>query len=418
MIRDTRGQDQVITVKPKRKKYVLLAFAVTLLVSVLSKALIEGSRASLSIEKDSVQFARVQQGELIRDVSATGRIVAANAPQVYSPEQGFVTLQVKAGDKVSYGQVVASVFSPELTNKLKQQESELQRLKGELARQELASRRQTLSLSKTFDLAQVELDAAKRENRRAQLSIEKNLISQIELEKAVDDLAKAELIFKHAQQEVLLAQDTVSFELQSAKSRFERQLLVIDDLNRQVNNLSVKASVTGIVGNLLVQPKSAVSQNQALMTLVDLSAFEAQLQVPESYANELGLGMQVELKLANKTVLGQLSAISPEVSDREVTTRVRFEQTNLTGIRQNQRLTARILLESKSDVLLLKRGAFLQSGGFFAYKVKGDVASKVDITTGAISINAIEVLTGLQEGEQIIISSYQEFKQAQTILLR
>ncbi len=418
MIRDTRGQDQVITVKPKRKKYVLLAFAVTLLVSVLSKALIEGSRASLSIEKDSVQFARVQQGELIRDVSATGRIVAANAPQVYSPEQGFVTLQVKAGDKVSYGQVVASVFSPELTNKLKQQESELQRLKGELARQELASRRQTLSLSKTFDLAQVELDAAKRENRRAQLSIEKNLISQIELEKAVDDLAKAELIFKHAQQEVLLAQDTVSFELQSAKSRFERQLLVIDDLNRQVNNLSVKASVTGIVGNLLVQPKSAVSQNQALMTLVDLSAFEAQLQVPESYANELGLGMQVELKLANKTVLGQLSAISPEVTDREVTTRVRFEQTNLTGIRQNQRLTARILLESKSDVLLLKRGAFLQSGGFFAYKVKGDVASKVDITTGAISINAIEVLTGLQEGEQIIISSYQEFKQAQTILLR
>ena len=294
MIKDTSGQDQIVAVKSKRTKTLLLAFSAVVAIGLVIKVFINASQASLSIDRESLQFARVEQGQLTRDVSATGRIVAANAPQVYSPERGFVTLSVKAGDEVKIGQVVASVYSPELTNELKQQESELQRLEGEFARQQLQARRQTLSLNKTLDLAQVELNAATRENKRAHLSIEKNLISQIDLEKAVDDLSRAKLTFKHAQQEVDLAKDTLAFELQSAKSRFARQQLVVDDLNRQVNDLTVKASVTGIVGNLLVQPKAAVTQNQALMTLVDLSAFEAQLQVPESYANELGLGMHVE----------------------------------------------------------------------------------------------------------------------------
>ena len=301
---------------------------------------------------------------------------------------------------------------------MKQQESELARLQGELARNELEARRQTLTLNKTLDLAQVELSAAERENRRAKLSIEKSLISQIDLEKAVDDLAKAKLTFKHAQQEVELAKDTLAFELQSSKSQVARQQLVVDELQRKVNNLHVRASVSGIIGNLLIQPKAMVSKNQALLTLVDLSAFEAELQVPESYANDLGIGMQVELKIGTELVVGSLSAISPEVNNREVTARVRFEQSSMSNIRQNQRLSGRILLEIRSDVLMVKRGAFLNQGGFVAYKVNGELAERIEITTGVISINHVEVLAGLSQGDQIIISNYDTFKNADAVLLR
>jgi HlyD family secretion protein len=328
-----------------------------------------------------------------------------------------VDLQVKAGDKVNKDDIIALVDSPELNNELKQQQSVLARLDGELQRKHLEARRQKLSLTKTLDLAQVELNAADRENRRAKLSIEKNLISQIDLEKAVDDLARAKLSYKHAQQEVELAKDTLAFELKAAERDLARQQLIVDDLNRQVRNLTIKASVTGIVGNLLVQQKEAVTQSQPLMTLVDLSNFEAQLQVPESYANELGLGMEVELTLGAKKVTGVLSAISPEVNNREVTTRVRFDE-ELKGIRQNQRLTARILLENRDDVLQIKRGAFMQQGGTQVYKVIGDTAQLVNITTGASSINAIELLQGVSSGDQLIISSYDNFKQAPTLLLR
>ncbi|KPV95572.1 Macrolide export protein MacA [Pseudoalteromonas sp. P1-9] len=418
MIKDTSGQDQVIKQKPKLLKP---ALAITLMLSVVTWtgfAMFNSDNASMSIDKAQLQLAKVERGNLVRDVAATGKIVAANAPKAYSPEQGFVSLNVKAGDTVEKGQVIAEVDSPELNNSLKQQESELARLKGELARSELAARRQALALTKTLDLAQVELNAAERENRRAQLSIEKRLISQIDLEKAVDDLAKAKLTYKHAQQEVELAKDTLSFELQSSKSQVARQQLVVDELQRKVGNLAIKASVSGIVGNLLVQPKAMVVKNQALLTLVDLSAFEAELQVPESYANDLGIGMTVELKIGSEQIKGQLSAISPEVNNREVTTRVRFETSNISNIRQNQRLSGRILLENRSDILMVRRGGFLNAGGYVAYKINGDLAQKVEITTGVTSINHVEVLAGLEAGDEIIISNYDTFKNADALLLR
>ncbi|MEM5508427.1 HlyD family efflux transporter periplasmic adaptor subunit [Pseudoalteromonas sp. AS71] len=416
MIKDTSAQDVQVKAPISYKKYAIITAIVFIVVSAIAYIFLTSHSAKSSISRSIVQIAKVHVKALIRDIAASGKIVAANAPQIYSPERGFIDLKVKAGDTVKQGDTLALLQSPELTNELKQQESVLKRLEGEQQRQHLQARRQTLTLNKTLDMAQVELNAAERENRRAQLSIQKHLISQIDLEKAVDDLSRARLTYKHAQQEVLLAKDTLAFELQAAKSDVIRQQLIVDDLIRKVRNLSIKATVTGIVGNLLVQQKAAVTQSQPLMTLVDLSNFEAELQVPESYANELGLGMEVELKLGNETVMGNLSAISPEVNNREVTARVRFKGVT-NNIRQNQRLTARILLDNREGVMQVKRGAFMQQGGIIAYKVEGNIAKRIPITIGATSINAVELLSGLKENDEIIISSYSDFKQANTILL-
>ncbi|MEM5532648.1 efflux RND transporter periplasmic adaptor subunit [Pseudoalteromonas arctica] len=416
MIKDTSAQDVQVKAPISYKKYAIITAIVFIVVSTIAYIFLTSHSAKSSISRSKVQIAKVHVKALIRDIAASGKIVAANAPKIYSPERGFIDLKVKAGDTVKQGNTLALLQSPELTNELKQQESVLKRLEGEQQRQHLQARRQTLTLNKTLDMAQVELNAAERENRRAQLSIQKHLISQIDLEKAVDDLSRAKLSYKHAQQEVLLAKDTLAFELQAAKSDVTRQQLIVDDLIRKVSNLSIKATVTGIVGNLLVQQKAAVTQSQPLMTLVDLSNFEAELQVPESYANELGLGMEVELKLGNETVMGNLSAISPEVNNREVTARVRFKGVT-NNIRQNQRLTARILLDNREGVMQVKRGAFMQQGGIIAYKVDGNIAKRISITIGATSINAVELLSGLKENDEIIISSYSDFKQANTILL-
>ncbi|WP_283710875.1 FtsX-like permease family protein [Pseudoalteromonas prydzensis] len=247
MIKDTSGQDISVTPKRNYKKPVILVVLTLAIIALCAQAFMGSNPGSISVDRASLQIATVNLSRLVRDVAASGRIVAANAPKVYSPERGYVDLQVKAGDEVSKGDIIALVDSPELNNELKQQQSVLARLDGELQRKHLEARRQKLSLTKTLDLAQVELNAADRENRRAKLSIEKNLISQIDLEKAVDDLARAKLSYKHAQQEVELAKDTLAFELKAAERDLARQQLIVDDLNRQVRNLTIKASVTGIV---------------------------------------------------------------------------------------------------------------------------------------------------------------------------
>lgn len=418
MIKDTSATDVQIAPKSRKVTLIALTLCVVLAIVLAVNAFSSASDVKRSVARASVQIATVEVGDLVRDVLSTGRIVAANAPQLYSPEEGFVSLKVKAGDKVNQGQLLAVVDSPELRNKLKQELSEQERLQGELARQELDSRRQALQLSKLLDLAEVDLQAAKREERRAQASIINNLISQIDHEKAVDDLARAELNFKHAKQEVALAKDTLAFELESARSTLERQALVVEELTRKTQQLEITALVTGVVGNLLTQQQALVNQNQPLMTLVDLSEYEAQLNVPETYASDLSIGMDVEVSFQGKTILGQLSGISPEVTNREVTARVRLDQKDLQGTRQNQQISARILLENKAQVLKVRRGSFVQAGGFVAYKVDGDIASRTDIQIGASSMREIEILTGLAANDQIIISNYSEFEGADRILLK
>lgn len=418
MIKDTSAQDIEMTSSGPSKKYWIVAIVAMILVAWSAHAILNSPSTNRSIDLATVQIATLERGDLVRDISSTGRIVAANAPQLYSPEQGFVDLKVKAGDRVEKGQLVAEVDSPELQNELKQQHSEMTRLEGDLARQELDARRQTLQLTKQMELAEVDLQAAERENRRAQSSIVNNLISRIDLEKAVDDLSRAKVTFKHAKQEVSLAKDTLAFELDSTRSRVARQALVVSELERKISELQIRATVNGVVGNLLTQQRSLVSKNAPLMTLVDLTAYEAELNVAESYANELSIGMDVEMNIGGNKVKGELSAISPEVTNREVTTRVRFAQSDLTGMRQNQQISARILLENKSQVLKVRRGSFLQAGGFIAYRVDGNIATRTDIQVGATSMREVEILSGLEPNDQIIISNYDEFIDTDSVLLR
>jgi HlyD family secretion protein len=108
--------------------------------------------------------------------------------------------------------------------------------------------------------------------------------------------------------------------------------------------------------------------------------------------------------------MGEVTAISPEVFEGQVVGRIRFAQTDLAGLRQNQRVTARVLIESKENVLKVKRGAFVESGGGrIAYVVNNQSATKRNIQLGARSLGEVEVLSGLKQGDEIIISSISQF---------
>ena len=418
MIKDTSAQDVVMTKSKKAIWKMPAAVLGLVLVAVSASGFISQESVSHSVERALVQIATVEHGTLLRDIAATGRFVAANAPQLYAPQTGYVKLEVKAGDQVELDQVLAIVDSPELNNQLQQQQSELTRLTGELARTELTTRRETLTLARQADLAELDLIAAQRENDRSQMSAKDHLISQRELEQAEDTLARAKVTHKHALREVQLAKDTLAFELKAAQETVARQQLVVDDLQRKIGELTIKANVAGVVGNLLVQDRALVSANAILMTLVDLSAYEAEINIAESYAGELGLGMQVEIRVGNQTAIGTLSAISPEITDREVTARVKFPQNQINAIRQNQQLSARVLLEQKNGVLKVRRGSFTQSGGYVAYRVRDDIAQRIDIRLGASSMREVEIISGVQAGDQLIISNYEAFTDAPSVLLR
>ncbi|MDN3640768.1 efflux RND transporter periplasmic adaptor subunit [Simiduia curdlanivorans] len=420
MIKDTSAQDTVLAPPLVRKlKLPLLLGGAGLLVTALVWASFGGDGASVSVNGDELQMATLKIGTLTRDIATTGKIVAANAPILYATEEGTVTLLSQPGDKVEKGAVLASIESPKLASNLQQQQAVLEGLQSSLERARLDARRDQLQANKALDMAGVDLAAADRESRRGDQLIENGLISKIDYEKAKDDLHKAQLMFAHAEKETNLTKDTLTFEIKNKMLEVNRQALVVTELQRQVEALQIKAPVEGIIGNWLIEQKARISAGQPVLTVVDLSAFEAELAVSESYADELGLGMDVELSFGDLTVIGQIASISPEVRNREVTARVRFEQNQGLKLRQNQRLSARVLLENRTNVLMVKRGAFLGSGGAqLAYVVKGDLAEKIPVKLGARSMSDVEVLDGGKAGDVWVISSFEALQNAEQVRVR
>ncbi len=421
-IADTSAQDvQLAPRDPRRNQLILAGIGVAVIASILFAApwVKRWANATVSVPLDRVRVATVERGDLVRDVSVQGRIVAAVSPTLYATAAGSITLNVEAGEQVEAGQVLAVVQSPELTNQLQQAEASLAQRKLELERQRIESRQLALEKRKAADLADIALVAAEREKRRADEANKLGVIPVIDYEKAQDDLRNAELAHQHAIADADLFDERLSFELRASEFEVNAQELFVENLRRQVDELSIRSPVNGIVGDLLVEQKNAVSRDTPVMAVVDLTRFEIDAMIPESYADDLAIGMVAEIQAGGRVYEGQLVSVSPEIVNNQVASRVRFTDDSPTGLRQNQRLTTRILLAEHTDVLMVQRGQFLDSGGGrIAYVIGNDnTAERRQIQTGARSLGAVEIVAGLEPGDTIVVSNLDPFRGADTVLL-
>jgi HlyD family secretion protein len=230
-------------------------------------------------------------------------------------------------------------------------------------------------------------------------------------------LADATLFFQHAKKRVDLAKERLEFERKNRDFLVKKQQLILNELVRRHQALEIKTPLTGVVGNWLVAQKNTIAANTAIMTVVDLSEYEAELSVPEFYADDLGLGLTVAMQISGQQINGVIIAISPEIKGNQVKVRAKLISQSSVQLRQNQRINARIEFEKKTNVLMVKRGAFMGSlAGEFAFKKFDDnTAKKIAITTGASSVDYVELTSGVTEDDQIIISDYQDFSHAEQI---
>ncbi|WP_137172384.1 efflux RND transporter periplasmic adaptor subunit [Massilia sp. HP4] len=415
MIRDTSHQDAVVAPPAGHKlkrRALLLGGAVALAAASFALfAAWDGSEHSVSGSR--VRIAEVGRGTLVRDAAVNGRVVAAVSPTLYSTAPATVNLKVAAGDTVKKGDVLAVLESPDLTDALKREVSTYEQLKAEVARQQILASKQKLLARREADTAEIERLSAQRTVERYDSVGVVGIIAKIDYQKAQDALNSAGIRAKHAAQAAALEGDDVQLAIHTKTNEMERARLSMANAQRRVDELTVRAPVDGFIGTLNVQNRMVVIANAPLMTLVDLSKLEVEVEVPETYAGDLGLGMSAEITLPSGRATGKLSALSPEVVKNQVLARVRFDGEQPKGLRQSQRVTARLLIEEKPNVLMVQRGPFLENeGGRHAYVVREGIAVRTPIQVGATSISAVEILSGLKAGDQVVVAGTDAFNGA------
>ena len=414
MIRDTSSQDTVLAKSPQRRRRRLaVAAAVVAVVALGAWSLpharqLRGTGGSVSMERLGLDD--VSRGPFVRDIQAEGRVVAAFSPTLFAPAAGAVTLRVHAGDSVRKGQVLAILASPELAAKLAQEQSSADTLQTDTLRARVDAGEQHAALQGARENAAIDVKAAETDLVRQQKAFDAGAAAGMQVDHARDALEKARIALSHAEAGLHSKDDSLKFDVQAKEQAHARQLLLVDDLKRQVGELTVRSPVDGQVGQLFVAERASTPKDAQLLTVIDLSQLEVQMQVAESFARDLAVGMPGEIAGNGKTWKARVSAISPEVVANQVEARLRFDGAMPDQLRQNQRLSVRVLLDQRPDVLSVRAGSFIdESGGQYAYVVRDGVAVKTPVRLGARSVDRVEILAGLKPGDRVVVSGAENF---------
>lgn len=422
MIRDTSAQDRPLPRRAGRRRWLMRALPLIVMTGVLALAAaawptlqrLGASQQSVSLTR--LTIASVALGPLLRDVAGEGRVVAANSPTLFAPQSGSLTLQVRAGDSVKRGQQLAKIDSPDLAARLAQEQSNADAMRTELLRAQVEARQQRSALLSAWENAKIDQQTAQNHLARQTKAFEAGATAGMQVEQARDALDKARITLTHAQGDLGLKEDSLKFDVQAKQQALQRQALLVKDLQRQLAELSLRSPVDGQVGQLFVAERAQVAKDAQLLTVIDLSALEVQMQVAESFARELAIGMPGEISGgsgAGRSWRGRVSSVSPEVVNGEVAARLRFDGEQPEQLRQNQRLSVRVLLDQREGVLSVARGSFAdESGGAFAYVLRDGLAEKTAVRLGVRSLDKIEILSGLKAGDRIVIAGADAFQGA------
>ncbi len=418
MIRDTSAQDQTLSshaAPAPWKRWLWPAVAALVVLVAIGFAARAWLGASRSYDSARVRIAEVTRGDMVRDIAADGRVIAANNPVLYAISAGNVNLKVVAGDVVKQGQELAVIDSPELRSKLAQEQATLAGLQAEASRATLDATLARATAQKDTDQAVIERQAAVRDLERYKRGFDGGAVPQVNVAKAEDTVKKSDIQLEHARKDAMLKAQGADLDARNKRLLADRQRAVVTEVERQVDALTLRAPFDGQVGQVQATQHTNVVANAPILGVVDLSRFEIEIKVPESFARELTIGMPAQLTGGSGQFAGEISAVSPEVVAGEVNARIRFADKQPQGLRQSQRMQARVLLDTRRNALKIERGPFVEQGNGYAYVMDGSHAVRRPVKLGVSSLGEVEILSGLQPGDRVVVSGSDLFGDAERV---
>ena len=417
-IRDTSAQDAARQTSQQvwyRRKVLYIAGGAVGLIVILAWLIHGWVRSGHVISSQSLEIGTVTRGDFVQDVAGRGTVIAAVSPTLSSTAPGTVTYLVHAGDRVTQGEVLARLASPELENEYEREQATLASMDAALAQQRVELQQELLQNRQQTDLAAVTMSQQLRELQRLQAAWALHVISEQHYEAAYDTYSIARLNYENANRNSRLERQRILLELRTRQLARNAQSLLVQGLRHRIDALTVRSPVNGMVADLAQPDQSHVGSSMPLVTVIDLSALAIQFQVAESFANGIEPGLPTDITLDGETVHGVVTEVSPDVRDGWVTGRAKFVGAQPVGLRQNEQAAVRIVMGEHKDVLMIDRGAFLDPVTRFVYVIRGDEATRTPVELGAASISEIQVLRGLAAGDRVVISDTQDFNGARAL---
>jgi HlyD family secretion protein len=364
--------------------------------------------AAPTLDRSTAVIETVKRGEMVRDVRGNGTLVPEVTRMVPAPADGVVErVLLKAGVEVDQSTVIAELSNPQLEQQaadtelqVKAAQADLENLKVKLESDTMTQKSAIATINAQYSQAKLQLDADEKlakEGLVADLTLK---ISRV----TVQDLANR---LKVEQERLAVAAKSTKAQLNAAASRLD-QLRALAALKRQqVDELKVRAGSGGVLQQVMVTEGQQVTPGTNIARVADPASLKAVLRVAETQISGVRVGQPVVVDTRNGLIQGTVSRIDPAA--REGTFEI---DATLIGplppsARPDLSVDGTIELERLKDVLKVGRPAFGQAQqtiGMFVLSPDGTEAERRSVKLGRNSVSQIEILDGLKEGDQVIIS--------------
>lgn len=410
--------------RKKKMKQVAFGVAALLVVGLVSVVLARLKPAAPTVERATVWVDSVKRGDMLRQVRGLGTLVPVDEARRWIPAttQGRVErIVLRPGATVTPDTVVLELVDPEARQLLDDAEQQLLGAQADLA--SLEARLQTERLTQRSTAATVEADfqQARLEKEVNEDLAKDGLVSSLVLKQST---VRAEsLATRNAleQDRVKVTEDNIRAQLKAQQARIDQLRSLVELRRRQVDELRVRAGMHGVLEQVPVEVGQQVAPGANLARVADPTRLKAELRIAETQARDLTIGQVAQVDTRNGIIPGRVVRIDPAAQNGTVTVDVELQGELPRGARPDLSVDGTVELERLENVLYVGRPAFGQEQstvGLFRLDPATGEASRMQVQLGRSSVNTIEVVGGLAEGDQVVLSDMSAWDQFDRIRLR
>jgi len=381
-----------------------------------------GGGSTLRIEANKLTISEVVYDEFQEFIFVNGTVTPIKTIYLDAVEGGRVEeILVEEGSFVQKEDSILRLDNTDLHLDIMYREAQLFEQINNLRNTRLAIEQQSLNLKDQLLEVDYQIANSRRRFERCESMIEKKLISKDEYEQARDDydywVKKRGLTIETQMQDSILRAIQVK-QLESSVERMQENLKVV---KQKLENLVLTAPITGQLTSLNAEVGESKHRGERLGQIDVLDGFKLRADVDEYYIARIGINQKGKVEIAGESFDLNITKVYPEVVNGRFQIDLEFVGEEPEDIRRGQTVKINLALGDLSDAVLIARGGFYQStGGRWAFVLdeSGDYATRRKIEIGRQNPHVYEVLEGLEAGEKVITSSYDNIEHFQRIVFK
>ncbi|CAH1001062.1 hypothetical protein LEM8419_02022 [Neolewinella maritima] len=365
-----------------------------------------------SADEDTLRFATVERGEVVNTINATALVLPAFEEQLNSPVATTISqVLLTAGTEVAAGALLMRLDRDYVQLQLDGRRDQLAVKENSIGLLGLEYERDLQELTYDAEIKKLELAAARAQLADARRLQEIGGATQEEVESAELAVKISELEAKKLDNQLAYSQNSLAGRKRALQLEVGMEEKEVSQLSRRLRETEVRAPRAGVVTWVNENIGQQVTEGTALARIADLGRYKVEGSASDRYADQLAVGLPVELRTATTRLPGTVTAILPEVTDNLVRFRVELDDPSHLELRPNLRAELFVITNKVEDVLRVKNGPAFRGGRLQSvFVVDGDEAVRREIGVGMRNGDFVEVTSGLSAGDRIIISDSEELE--------